>query len=169
MKNSVDNKSYDNIKIPIILNEINKLKDILSEKKKINNKIIIECNNLNKNIQNSLENKPKIFDSYFTNKININILKCQIEVQRKYLNNIINSTNKINNNNYIAIENKNNLNSFNNNNTNIKDYLKKIQENFNTNNNNLNSYKNSHKEIDLKNFEIIPENTIKSIILNILE
>ena len=128
MKNSVDNKSYDNIKIPIILNEINKLKDILSEKKKINNKIIIECNNLNKNIQNSLENKPKIFDSYFTNKININILKCQIEVQRKYLNNIINSTNKSENNN-LGIENENNLMSFNKN-INIKDSLKKIQENF---------------------------------------
>ena len=167
MKNSVDNKSYDNIKIPIILNEINKLKDILSEKKKINNKIIIECNNLNKNIQNSLENKPKIFDSYFTNKININILKCQIEVQRKYLNNIINSTNKSENNN-LGIENENNLISFNKN-INIKDSLKKIQENLNTSNNNLNTYITTHKEMELKNFEIIPEKTIKNIILNILE
>ena len=167
MKNSVDNKSYDNIKIPIILNEINKLKDILSEKKKINNKIIIECNNLNKNIQNSLENKPKIFDSYFTNKININILKCQIEVQRKYLNNIINSTNKSENNN-LGIENENNLMSFNKN-INIKDSLKKIQENFITSNNNLNTYITTHKEMELKNFEIIPEKTIKNIILNILE
>ena len=167
MKNSVDNKSYDNIKIPIILNEINKLKDILSEKKKINNKIIIECNNLNKNIQNSLENKPKIFDSYFTNKININILKCQIEVQRKYLNNIINSTNKSENNN-LGIENENNLISFNKN-INIKDSLKKIQENFITSNNNLNTYITTHKEMELKNFEIIPEKTIKNIILNILE
>ena len=167
MKNSVDNKSYDNIKIPIILNEINKLKDILSEKKKINNKIIIECNNLNKNIQVSLENKPKIFDSYFTNKININILKCQIEVQRKYLNNIINSTNKSENNN-LVIENENNLISFNKN-INIKDSLKKIQENFITSNNNLNTYITTHKEMELKNFEIIPEKTIKNIILNILE
>ena len=167
MKNSVDNKSYDNIKIPIILNEINKLKDILSEKKKINNKIIIECNNLNKNIQNSLENKPKIFDSYFTNKININILKCQIEVQRKYLNNIINSTNKSENNN-LVIENENNLISFNKN-INIKDSLKKIQENLITSNNNLNTYITTHKEMELKNFEIIPEKTIKNIILNILE
>ncbi len=167
MKNSVDNKSYDNIKIPIILNEINKLKDILSEKKKINNKIIIECNNLNKNIQVSLENKPKIFDSYFTNKININILKCQIEVQRKYLNNIINSTNKSENNN-LGIENENNLISFNKN-INIKDSLKKIQENLITSNNNLNTYITTHKEIELKNFEIIPEKTIKNIILNILE
>ena len=167
MKNSVDNKSYDNIKIPIILNEINKLKDILSEKKKINNKIIIECNNLNKNIQVSLENKPKIFDSYFTNKININILKCQIEVQRKYLNNIINSTNKSENNN-LGIENENNLMSFNKN-INIKDSLKKIQENLITSNNNLNTYITTHKEMELKNFEIIPEKTIKNIILNILE
>ena len=167
MKNSVDNKSYDNIRIPIILNEINKLKDILSEKKKINNKIIIECNNLNKNIQVSLENKPKIFDSYFTNKININILKCQIEVQRKYLNNIINSTNKSENNN-LGIENENNLMSFNKN-INIKDSLKKIQENLITSNNNLNTYITTHKEMELKNFEIIPEKTIKNIILNILE
>ena len=167
MKNSVDIKLYDNIKIPRILNEINKLKDILSEKKKINNKIIIECNNLNKNIQNSLENKPKIFDSYFTNKININILKCQIEVQRKYLNNIINSTNKSENNN-LGIENENNLMSFNKN-INIKDSLKKIQENLNTSNNNLNTYITTHKEMELKNFEIIPEKTIKNIILNILE
>ena len=167
MKNSVDIKLYDNIKIPRILNEINKLKDILSEKKKINNKIIIECNNLNKNIQNSLENKPKIFDSYFTNKININILKCQIEVQRKYLNNIINSTNKSENNN-LGIENENNLISFNKN-INIKDNLKEIQENFNTSNNNLNTYVTTHKEMELKNFEIIPEKTIKNIILNILE
>ena len=167
MKNSVDIKLYDNIKIPRILNEINKLKDILSEKKKINNKIIIECNNLNKNIQNSLENKPKIFDSYFTNKININILKCQIEVQRKYLNNIINSTNKSENNN-LGIENENNLISFNKN-INIKDNLKEIQENFNTSNNNLNTYITTHKEMELKNFEIIPEKTIKNIILNILE
>ena len=167
MKNSVDIKLYDNIKIPRILNEINKLKDILSEKKKINNKIIIECNNLNKNIQNSLENKPKIFDSYFTNKININILKCQIEVQRKYLINIINSTNKSNNNN-LGIKNKNNLISFNND-INIKDNLKKIQENFNISNNNLNIYITTQKEMNLKNFEIIPENIIKNIILNILE
>ena len=167
MKNSVDIKLYDNIKIPRILNEINKLKDILSEKKKINNKIIIEYNNLNKNIQNSLENKPKIFDSYFTNKININILKCQIEVQRKYLINIINSTNKSNNNN-LGIKNKNNLISFNND-INIKDNLKKIQENFNISNNNLNIYITTQKEMNLKNFEIIPENIIKNIILNILE
>ena len=167
MKNSVDIKLYDNIKIPRILNEINKLKDILSEKKKINNKIIIEYNNLNKNIQNSLENKPKIFDSYFNNKININILKCQIEVQRKYLINIINSTNKSNNNN-LGIKNKNNLISFNND-INIKDNLKKIQENFNTSNNNLNTYIATQKEMNLKNFEIIPENIIKNIILNILE
>ena len=167
MKNSLDVNLNDNIKIPSILNEINKLKDILFEKKKINNKIIMDCNNLNTNIQNSLENKSKIFDSYFTNKININILKCQIEVQRKYLNNIINSTNKSENNN-LGIENENNLISFNKN-INIKDSLKKIQENLNTSNNNLNTYITTHKEMELKNFEIIPEKTIKNIILNILE
>jgi hypothetical protein len=54
-------------------------------------------------------------------------------------------------------------------NINIKDSLKKIQENLITSNNNLNTYITTHKEIELKNFEIIPEKTIKNIILNILE
>ena len=54
-------------------------------------------------------------------------------------------------------------------NINIKDSLKKVQENLNISNNNLNTYISTHKEMELKNFEIIPENTLKNIIINILE